>query len=66
MVKLWNFCPYCQLEYREIYSTIAQHLIEQNLVYWYFCTKDKLEEMKKKQEEAGFLLGMMVLREMLR
>lgn len=53
MVESRNFGPYRQSERGEIYSIIAEHLIEQNLAYRCFCTKDELEEMKKKQEEAG-------------
>ena len=53
MVESRNYGPYRQSERGEIYSIIAEHLIEEGLAYRCFCTKDELEEMKKKQEEAG-------------
>ena len=52
-VESRNYGPYRQSERSEIYSIIAEYLIEKNLAYRCFCSKEELEEMKAKQEEAG-------------
>jgi len=45
--------PYRQSERNHIYATVANYLMEQGKAYKCFCTKEELEEMKQRQEEAG-------------
>jgi glutamyl/glutaminyl-tRNA synthetase len=45
--------PYRQSERNNIYQAVADYLIDQGKAYKCFCTKEELEEMKQRQEEAG-------------
>lgn len=44
--------PYRQSERLEIYKRFAKQLIEQQDAYYCFCTKERLEGMRKQQEAA--------------
>jgi glutamyl-tRNA synthetase len=46
------FSPYRQSERLDIYRPYAEQLIEQGNAYYCFCTKERLEEMRKQQEVA--------------
>ena len=52
-VPLAKYGPYRQSERNEIYSKLAEKLIDEGKAYPCFCTKEELEEMKAKQEAAG-------------
>lgn len=43
--------PYIQSKRTEIYKKYAEILLEEKHAYRCFCTKERLEEMRKKQEE---------------
>ncbi|MBI2464498.1 glutamate--tRNA ligase [Candidatus Peregrinibacteria bacterium] len=42
--------PYIQSKRLDLYKKYAQELIEKGHAYYCFCTKERLEEMRKKQE----------------
>lgn len=46
-----EFGPYRQSERLEHYQKYAKELIEKDHAYYCFCTKERLDEMRKKQEE---------------
>lgn len=48
--KSGQYAPYKQSERLEIYKKYALELIEKNGAYYCFCTKERLEELHKKQE----------------
>eukprot|EP00559_Dactyliosolen_fragilissimus_P005151 CAMPEP_0184858030 /NCGR_PEP_ID=MMETSP0580-20130426/3152_1 /TAXON_ID=1118495 /ORGANISM="Dactyliosolen fragilissimus" /LENGTH=822 /DNA_ID=CAMNT_0027353947 /DNA_START=198 /DNA_END=2666 /DNA_ORIENTATION=+ len=48
-----EYGPYRQSERSELYSKVAQKLLDEGKAYKCFCTKEELEEMKEKQEAAG-------------
>jgi glutamyl-tRNA synthetase len=48
-----RYGPYRQSERNEIYSQIANYLLQQGKAYRCFCTTEELEEMKAAQEAAG-------------
>lgn len=52
-MKNLPYGPYRQSERNNIYRAVADYLIEQGKAYKCFCTKEELEEMKQRQEEAG-------------
>lgn len=43
--------PYIQSERSETYAEYAQQLIESGHAYYCFCTKERLDEMRQKQQE---------------
>ena len=45
-----NYGPYYQSERKHIYQVFIKHLIEIGRAYPCFCSKEKLEETRKKQE----------------
>lgn len=45
------FAPYRQSERLEKYKTHAEELIEKGHAYYCFCTPERLEEMRRKQQE---------------
>lgn len=45
------FGPYRQSERLPIYKKYVEELLAKNHAYYCFCTKERLEEMRKKQEE---------------
>ncbi|KAF0091231.1 MAG: glutamyl-tRNA synthetase [Fusobacteria bacterium] len=45
--------PYFQSERLDIYKPYAEQLVEKGEAYYCFCTKDRLDTLRKKQEEAG-------------
>lgn len=48
----WDEGPYVQSERFDIYKEHAQKLLESGDAYYCFCTKERLLEMKKGQEES--------------
>ncbi|MEK7072735.1 MAG: glutamate--tRNA ligase, partial [Patescibacteria group bacterium] len=48
-----NFGPYTQSKRLKIYQKYAQELINQDKVYYCFCTPARLEELKNNQQTAG-------------
>ncbi len=51
--KEGSYSPYVQSERQELYKKHAQQLVDQEDAYHCFCTPDRLEEMRKKQEANG-------------
>ena len=49
----WDEGPYRQSERLEIYREYVEKLKEKGLVYECYCTKEELEEMKRRQLERG-------------
>ncbi|MGI6174722.1 MAG: glutamate--tRNA ligase [Christensenellales bacterium] len=47
-----DYGPYIQTERREIYEAYAQKLIENRSAYRCFCTKERLEALRKEQGDA--------------
>lgn len=45
-----DFGPYIQSERLEIYKKYAEELVEKGHAYYCFCSKERLEELKKEQE----------------
>lgn len=50
-----DFGPYIQSERRGIYAEYAKKLVETGHAYYCFCTKERLEDLKKEQEAAGVI-----------
>ena len=44
-----NYGPYIQSERKEIYQAFIKHFIEIGRAYPCFCSKEKLEELREKQ-----------------
>src|SRR5574340_1244770 len=53
----WDEGPYLQSERLEIYKKYALELVEKGHAYYCFCTKERLEELRKKQVAEGKLPG---------
>ncbi len=47
------FSPYRQSERLDIYKKYIDELLEKKKAYFCFCTKERLDEMRKKQQEEG-------------
>lgn len=47
-----DFGPYTQSQRLEIYKKYALELIEKKLAYYCFCSKDRLDSLRKTQQEA--------------
>ena len=47
-----EYGPYFQSERLEIYHKYAQQLVDMGRAYYCYCTKDRLEEMRKVQEAS--------------
>ena len=52
-----NYGPYIQSERKEIYHTFIKYLIEIDRAYPCFCTKEEVEEIRKKQEKYKARIG---------
>lgn len=52
-----NYGPYVQSERKEIYHAFIKHLIEIGRAYPCFCSKEELDELRKKQEARKFRTG---------
>ena len=52
-----NYGPYVQSKRKEIYHTFIKHFIEIGRAYPCFCTKEDLDEMRKKQEARKYRTG---------
>lgn len=52
-----NYGPYVQSKRKEIYHTFIKYLIEIGRAYPCFCKKEKLDEMRKKQEKYKSRIG---------
>ena len=48
-----EFGPYVQSQRLDIYKKYAKELIEGGHAYYCFCDKDRLQDMRKKQEKDG-------------
>lgn len=51
--KSGPFSPYRQSERLDIYKKHVEELLEKKKAYYCFCTKERLDEMRKKQQEEG-------------
>ena len=47
-----NYGPYFQSERLDIYQKWAKKLVEEGKAYYCYCTKERLEELRKSQEAA--------------
>lgn len=47
------FAPYRQSERKELYQKYAQDLVEKQVAYYCSCSKEKLEELKSKEQKIG-------------
>ena len=45
------FAPYRQSERRDIYQKYAEELVEKEKAYYCFCTKERLDTLRAKQQE---------------
>ena len=52
-----NYGPYRQRQRKEIYQTIAKHLVRQGKAYPCFCSEDELASMRQHQQEAKETFG---------
>ncbi|HBL36836.1 MAG TPA: glutamate--tRNA ligase, partial [Firmicutes bacterium] len=48
-----EYGPYYQSERLALYQKYAEELVKAGKAYYCFCTSERLEEMRKKQEEAS-------------
>ena len=51
----WDEGPFLQSERLDVYKKYAEKLVEQKDAYLCFCTAERLEKMRKDQQEAGNL-----------
>lgn len=51
------FGPYVQSERKALYKPYAEKLVESGHAYYCFCTKERLGELRKANEEAGVPAG---------
>lgn len=49
-----DFGPYVQSERMEIYQKYAKELVEKGGAYYCFCSKERLEDLKKQNENAKY------------
>ncbi|MBQ2891212.1 MAG: glutamate--tRNA ligase [Clostridia bacterium] len=47
-----NYGPYIQSERRNIYKEYAEKLVELGHAYYCFCSKERLDDLREKQEKA--------------
>lgn len=47
-----DYGPYIQSERRNIYKEYAEKLVEMGHAYYCFCSKERLDELREKQEKA--------------
>jgi len=52
-----NYGPYFQSERLPIYQKYAQQLVDEGKAYYCYCTKERLEELRKAQEAAKQPIG---------
>lgn len=52
-----KFGPYIQSERLEIYKKYAEELVKKGHAYYCYCAKERLEELRKRQQEEGKLPG---------
>lgn len=45
--------PYIQSQRLDIYKTKAEELVKKGKAYYCFCTQERLEKLRKKQQKAG-------------
>ena len=48
-----EYSPYIQSERLDIYKKYIQELLDNGKAYYCFCTKERLDEVREKQKEAG-------------
>ena len=48
-----DYGPYIQSERKDIYKRYAEELVSKGEAYYCFCNKERLEEIRKKNEETG-------------
>jgi len=48
-----DYGPYRQSERLDIYKRYAQKLIDEDKAYYCFCSKERLDEVRKKQQKEG-------------
>lgn len=53
IVQRGDYGPYIQSERLEIYQKYAEELLVKDKAYYCFCSKERLEDLREKQKEAG-------------
>lgn len=53
IVQKGNYGPYIQSERLDIYKEYIKELLDSGKAYYCFCTKERLDEVREKQKEAG-------------
>ena len=53
VVQKGEYGPYIQSERLDIYKKYIQELLDNGKAYYCFCTKERLDEVREKQKEAG-------------
>ena len=48
-----DYGPYVQSQRKDIYKKYAEELVEKGAAYYCFCGKERLEELRKQNEEQG-------------
>jgi len=52
-----EYGPYIQTQRKEIYQGFIKHLLEEGKAYPCFCTEEEVNDIRKRQEEAGVSIG---------
>ena len=55
IVQKGDHGPYIQSERLPIYAKYAQELIEKGIAYRCFCTRERLDEVRKQKQDAGLV-----------
>ena len=53
VVQKGEYGPYIQSERLDIYQQYIKELLDSGKAYYCFCTKERLDEVREKQKEAG-------------
>ena len=53
IIQKGEYGPYIQSERLDIYKEYIQQLLDSGKAYYCFCTKERLDEVREKQKEAG-------------
>ena len=52
-----DYGPYCQRQRKDIYQTIAKHLVEKGRAYPCFCTEEELSSLRRRQQDQKLNFG---------
>ena len=57
LVQKGEYGPYIQSERLDIYTKHINELLKSGDAYYCFCSKERLDDVRAKQKEEGFMLG---------